>query len=163
MAMSRGIGERRPRVYFARAVDGQDREALDDLVSLVRHELDETGLELVDPVATEPEFTGPAADSLGRHRAIVDHDLLVLRSCQAVLMDISIPGHSYIGCICEMLYAYSWHIPCVVYMGDIDSNRPWLRYHATEIVQSRAEAIGWLRDLLVMRPAPAARTASTQM
>jgi hypothetical protein len=142
-----------PRVYFARAIDGENSSSARLLASAVARELEESGMLMIDPVASEPLFPSSNLDMLARHKAIVDHDLSVLRTCHAVLMDISIPGRSYIGCICEMIYAYSWHIPCVVYLGNVDGDRPWLRYHATAIFQSRPEAISHLRTLLAGRSA----------
>lgn len=140
-----------PRIYFARAIDGEGYAARSELTSVVAAELASAGLSMVDPTAEDDplEATGETnVDESGRYRTIVEHDLSVLRSCHAVLMDISTPGRSYIGCICEMTYAYLWKIPCVVYMGRADNRRPWLQYHATAVFETRADAIGLLCELL---------------
>jgi hypothetical protein len=140
-----------PRVYFARAIDGQGAAAISSLTLQVNDELMAVSLELVDPTASEP-LSGENTDSpsIAHYRAIVDHDLAVLRTCDAVLMDMSITGRSYIGCICEMTYAYLWGIPCAVYIGMQDTRRPWLHYHAA-VFQQRSDAIAYLlkklRDL----------------
>jgi hypothetical protein len=138
------------RVYFARAVDGLDGAHVARLAEEARQILEAVGLSMVDPVASEPAF--PDAEVNGAvtpdpsqfYRQIVEHDLAMLRGCDAVLMDMTIPSRNYIGCICEMMYAYIWDIPCVVYLGRADPNRPWLRYHATAMFAARSEAVAYL-------------------
>lgn len=137
------------RVYFARAIDGQDLDGTRKLASLVAHQLAAYSLQLVDPTLTEP-IVDPSVAATGTrlfYGAIVEHDLAVLRTCDAVLMDMSILNRNYIGCVCEMTYAYLWQIPCVLYVGSNDQNRPWLQYHATAIFRSRAAAIRYLVKL----------------
>jgi hypothetical protein len=136
------------RVYFARAIDGEHKSSGQTLASTVAQELEAIGLLMVDPTTNEPLQSSTELDIQLRYRAIVDHDLSVLRTCHAVLMDLSIPERSYIGCICEMTYAYLWQIPCIVYLGGIDKDRPWLHYHATGIFRLRSEAIAYLKTLL---------------
>jgi hypothetical protein len=139
-----------PKVYFARAIDGENKADGQALASAVSCELGAAGLLMVDPTASEPsELLASMSDVTARYRAIVEHDLSVLRSCNAVLMDMTISTRNYIGCVCEMTYAYLWRIPCVVYLGDIDRNRPWLHYHATAVYGARLDAIAHLRDLLL--------------
>src|SRR5262245_5216676 len=105
-----------PRIYFARAIDGEDAPKRLALASKVASELAAAGLSMVDATVDDPPMgTETVADERKLYQAIVDHDLSVLKSCHAVLMDISTPGRSYIGCICEMTYAYLWRIPCFVY------------------------------------------------
>jgi hypothetical protein len=141
-----------PRVYFARAVDGLDVVQTTRLAEEVRQELESVGLSMIDPVASEPVFRdaqagGTAAtDPSEFHRQIVEHDLAVLQGCDAVIMDMTIPSRNYIGCVCEMVYAHIWRMPCVVYMGLIDPNRPWLKYHATAVFEARSEAVVYLAE-----------------
>jgi nucleoside 2-deoxyribosyltransferase len=135
-----------PRIYFARAIDGQGKKAGQALTYRVAKELADVGLLMVDPTVNEPTTTanGRSLKQAEKYQAIVEHDLSILRSCDAVLMDISEPGRSYIGCICELTYAYLWQIPCVVYLGGCDKNRPWLHYHASAIYAARDDAVMWL-------------------
>ena len=136
------------RVYFARAIDGEHRLRTLELASTVARELAAVGLLMIDPMADEPVHSLVGLDQGSRYRAIVDHDLATLRSCQAVLMDMSIPDRNYIGCICEMTYAYLWQIPCVIHLGEINKDRPWLHYHATAVFKLRSEAIAYLGAIL---------------
>jgi hypothetical protein len=139
-----------PRVYFARAVDGLDSDRVIRLGEEAREALEAVGLSMVDPVASEPTFRDAqvdgavAVDPSRFYRQVVEHDLATLRGCDALLVDMSIPYRNYIGCICEMIYAYLWSIPCVVYLGQIDPDRPWLRYHATAIFTTRSDAVAYL-------------------
>lgn len=149
-----------PRIYFARAIDGEDIAKRLTLASDVASELAAAGLSMVDPTVDDPPAVAETvADERRLYQAIVDHDLSVLKSCHAVLMDISVAGRSYIGCICEMTYAYLWRIPCIVYTGEADSRRPWLHYHATAVVETRAEAIDLLRQLFKGSLLPARKNA----
>lgn len=139
-----------PRVYFARAVDGLDSDQVIRLGAEARQALEAVGLSMVDPVASEPAFNDAQVDGAATvdaspfYRQVVEHDLAMLRGCDAVLMDMTIPYRTYVGCICEMIYAYLWNIPCVVYLGQIDPDRPWLRYHATAMFTARSEAVAYL-------------------
>jgi hypothetical protein len=81
---------------------------------------------------------------------LVESDLGLLRRSDGVLMDMSIRNRNYIGCTCELTYAYLWHIPSVVWVGDTGlEQRPWLRYHATVVVKGRQEAIEAVAALLL--------------
>lgn len=136
------------RVYFARAIDGEHKLRTQELAFTVARELAAVGLLMIDPTADEPVHPPTRLDDGSKYRAIVDHDLAALRSCRAVLMDLSIPDRNYIGCICEMTYAYLWQIPCVIYLGEINKDRPWLHYHATAVFSLRSEAVAYLRTIL---------------
>lgn len=151
-------GSKPPRVYFARAVDGLDRDRVIDLAQGVRKELDVVGLTTIDPVAaSEPMIGGVrdesehSGDAPRNYRQVVEQELAILRSCDAVLMDMSIPSRNYIGCVCEMTYAHMWNIPCVVYLDAVELNRPWLKYHATATFGTRIEAIAFLADYFYPR------------
>jgi hypothetical protein len=138
-----------PRVYFARAVDGLDRAALLAAAQLVATELDGFGLQMTDPVVAWMREVGESSPSDDPTR-LVQSDLGLLRQCDGVLMDMSIPDRTYIGCTCELTYAYLWHLPVVVWVGDTGlERRPWLRYHAARVVHSRPEAVEALAALLL--------------
>jgi hypothetical protein len=144
-----------PRIYFARAIDGEDTVAAQVLASVVASELEQAGLLMVDPIVSGPTQLDTDVDVRLRYHSIVDHDLAVLRRCDAVLMDMSLPNRNYIGCVCEMTYAYLWNIPCVVYLGRSNPNRPWLHYHAVAVFEFRKDAIA----CLTRRLGPLAPTA----
>ena len=137
-----------PVVYFARAVDGLDLADVLAAGKVVAAELQESGLRMTDPVEvwTRAVRTAPVDDPA----LLVQSDLGLLRRCDGVLMDMSIPDRNYIGCTCELTYAYLWRIPSVVWVGDTGlSQRPWLRYHATAVVRRRSEAVEAVAALLL--------------
>jgi hypothetical protein len=136
------------RIYFARAIDGQEAGVVSGLTLQVNEELAAAGMTLVDPTIGEPQ-PGPGTDwyDIDHYRALVDHDLTIMKTCDAVLMDMSIANRSYIGCVCEMTYAYLWNIPCAVYIGAQDAGRPWLHYHSS-VFQQRRDAIAYLAGKL---------------
>ena len=135
----------RPVVYFARAVDGLDRdEVLRSAVELA-DELDRHGLSMLDPVAMWMNGSRASSD----HSALVESDLAILSTSDAVLVDMTIPGRSYVGCVGELVYAHLWGKPTVVWVGDTGlQERPWLRYHASVVVRTRGEAVSALLGLL---------------
>jgi hypothetical protein len=141
------------RVYFARAIDGRDPQFERHQAFTVGGELTAAGLTIVDPLIGEPQSAprDTADDNLVRYRALVEHDLSILRTCDAVLMDMSLPNRNYIGCVCEMTYAYIWKIPCIVYVGTNEIERPWLHYHAAAVVRARVDAIATLASLVAAR------------
>ena len=129
-------GSSRPRVYFARGVDGLEWSAVLQCASLFRARLSGYSIELIDPVAEGRKM------GVRTYKEIVETDLDHLRSCNAVLMDMSIPNRNYIGCCCELVYASLWHIPSVVYVGQSgNGERPWLRYHASAVCKTQGQAV----------------------
>jgi hypothetical protein len=138
-----------PIVYFARAVDGLDRAGVLADAQVVAAELQKSGLQMTDPVEVwmRTAREQSAADDLA---LLVKSDLGLLRRSDGVLMDMSIKDRNYIGCTCELTYAYLWHIPSVVWVGDAGlDQRAWLRYHATVVVKRRQEAIEAVAGLLL--------------
>jgi len=138
-----------PRIYFARAIDGMSEHATLALAGIITAELADVGLRLIDPLAEQrrigPALKGTLAD---KSRQLVDFDLSILRTCSGVLMDMSIPNRNYIGCSCELTYAYLWRIPVAVHVGQSDLTRPWLHYHARAVCLRRSDAISALVQLL---------------
>jgi nucleoside 2-deoxyribosyltransferase len=136
------------RVYFARAMDGIAPDRIRGQALEVEEALTAYGIQLLDPYRGESE--GEAAGSFeDRAREIVERDLALLRNTDAVLMDCSIPGHNYVGCICELVYAYCWKIPSVIYVGNSGNERRiWLQYHASHLCKTRDEAITKLLQIL---------------
>lgn len=131
-------------IYFARAVDGMDADEILGLANQVTKELIVYQMLLVDPFV-QVKHVRDTCTFEEKAREIVEGDLSILKSADAVLMDCSIPGRSYIGCICELVYAHLWQIPVVVYVGSSGNDeRYWLQYHATRVCKSREEAIDFL-------------------
>ena len=126
-----------PQVYFARAVDGLKPDEVRRSAVALSRDLRALRLNLVDPVVYETQVVGHRGNDSSHTRSIVDLDLSILRRCDAVLMDMSLPNRNYIGCTCELVYAYMWRIPVVVFLGGQDASRIWLNYHATKVCPNR--------------------------
>ena len=90
--------------------------------------------------AAERSVLNEDLDLATKANRIVEHDLHLLRRADLVLLDLSKPGHTYVGCICEMVYAHLMKIPIVAYVGDTDNgSRIWLVYHCKAICKTTAE------------------------
>lgn len=138
-----------PKIYFARAMDGIDETVILTMGRQVAQELEAHNLGIIDPFVETPRYklAYDASDDDGR--LLVEADLLLLRKSDGVLMDMSMPMRNYIGCVCELTYAFLWRIPTVVYVGRSNNGkRHWLRYHADGVCESRREAIGILATLV---------------
>lgn len=132
------------KVYFARAMDGLSRSEILLHYEQVNRALTEAGLRLVNLPRSEDSFFDGESD-LGPDqevRKIVEQGLRKLRQADVLIADLSIPGHNYIGCICEIVYAHLWQKKVVVFTGDSgNETRPWLRYHTTHLCSTFDEAI----------------------
>lgn len=130
---------RRPKVYFARAMDGLDTSELAKRGEQVSALLAQTGFDVIDTLLVTPQAA--IADPISISR-MIDIDLGLLKQADVVLMDMSIPDRNYVGCVCELTYAYLWGIPIVVYVGRTSNGvRPWLIHHATEIYENWMDAV----------------------
>lgn len=145
----------RPVVYFARAMEGLDHDSLLAQGRSVATALRRHGMDLLDPVAVRGANTAGlpprsvAAPLAEDPMAMVEYDLRHLRRSDGLLVDMSSPTHTYIGCVCELTYAYLWQIPAVVWVGRTGlEQRPWLRYHARAVVRGRDEALSTMAALL---------------
>lgn len=134
------------RVYFARAIDGLDPAEILRHGEEVANAVYLYGGKLIDPFkeVARPLAQAPIQEQV---KYIVTQDLALLKTADIVLMDLSIAQHSYIGCICELVYAHSWGIPVIVYVGSSgNGQRTWLRYHASYICDNIDEALKLIAD-----------------
>lgn len=133
-----------PLVYVARAVDNRPRESVTDTGMMWRSKLAAAGFTPVDPVVTPfPRLANGKEEELNtRNFGRIESDLAWLRRSDALVIDMSLEEWSYVGCVCELVYAYLWRIPTIVMTGSSSiEERMWLRYHATKIVRSVEDAI----------------------
>ncbi len=78
------------------------------------------------------------------YREIVEHDKQDIRRCDALFVNYIQPS---VGTAMEVFYAWTLKLPIVVWADPNTMISPWLRYHATHIVDSFGEAIATLKDL----------------
>ena len=143
-----------PRVYFARAIEGISRAEVTRTATNTKAYLDTFGLIMVD---ANHEYltwreTERATHRCDEHVQIVKFQLELLRGCDALLMDMTIADRNYVGCCCELVYAYQYSMPTAVYVGETDNgSRTWLKYHAEAIFNECPEAVAHLSAVLSAR------------
>jgi hypothetical protein len=143
---------RPPRIYFARAMDGIGETQIHSLADAVARDLEAHGFALVDPFTAVPRLALMQELGDGFGDAIVKSDLALLQRSDGVLVDMSIPGRNYVGCVCEITYAFLWRIPVAVYVGKTSNGaRHWLRFHADHISEHRHDAVRALQRLVPER------------
>ncbi len=129
------------RIYVARAVDDREAAAIYDIVLRAQRDFPSPRFEIVDPMAVGPiEYRGNR-----NYASFLDDQLNLLKSCDIILADMSIPNHPYIGCVAELVYAHLAQLCTVVYVGPNKiSHRPWLRFHADHIDTNWEGAVKWI-------------------
>lgn len=130
------------RIYLARAIDGRSTSSIYEPVHRAERDLRPPRFNVVDPVM---EYR--LQDRKGDYADIVASELQLLQSCDIFLADMSIPNHTYIGCIAELVYAHLWNLAVVIYIGTNSalSCRPWLVFHSHHIDTTWEGAIEWIQ------------------
>lgn len=121
------------KVYLCGPINGCTDAECNDWRSYAKSRLPNT----IDPM--KRDYRGKEAES---YREIVELDKLDVRVCDIVLAMCPKPS---VGTSMEVLYAWQLGRPVVVVATD--SISPWLRYHATKIVGTIAEAVDWIESL----------------
>jgi hypothetical protein len=142
-------GDTRPRIFIARAIDYRGTDVAAEGASLAES-VRAAGYVPVDPVVDLlPQHWGRRGTTwYGSGGGRVDSNLEWLRRCDAMVVDMSLQDWTYIGCVCEIVYAFLWRIPTVVIAGRTTLEREWLRYHTTRRVDDVPDAIEELKGLL---------------
>jgi hypothetical protein len=129
------------RVFFATAMDGRNKSDVARRFSHIEQRLERIGLTLSNPFSQSPDVLSSDQDA----RSLIGYDLDILRASDYVLVDLSIPGHIYIGCVGELTYAYLAGIPTIVVVGETGlQHRLWIKYHATHISIGLQDALDYL-------------------
>jgi nucleoside 2-deoxyribosyltransferase len=98
----------------------------------------ECDFEFVDPM--KRDYRGKEADD---YREIVDLDKQDVRSVDYLVVMYTQPS---VGTAMEILYAWTIGKPVVVINESNKPVSPWLRYHATAIVETKESALNKLKD-----------------
>ena len=129
------------KVYYARAMDNIDETVIVNQYIELKDIFFKAEIDLIDTY-TSLEASIRHSNYESKSKKIVNSDLELLKKVDAVFMDLSIKGRSYIGCSCELVYAHLWNIPIFVYTGDTDNiHRYWLKYHSTYISNNLDDTI----------------------
>jgi len=90
-------------------------------------------------------------------KALVSIEIEFLRSCDALLVDLSRPGWQYAGALMEIVYAKVHHLPVVAIVGDTSlGDRAWVRAHVDRSARTLNEAVQMTREILEASDGPAA-------
>lgn len=131
------------RIYISRPIDDRDANAIYDVIHRARRDFIRPRFEVIDPT------TIPNGGERENYTRLVNSQLRLMKTCQILLVDMSIPNHTYIGCIAELVYARINNLCTVVYVGsNIIGHRPWLRFHADHIDPSWEGAVRWIHARL---------------
>jgi len=126
------------KVFFSRAMDGINPDEIIASEHVVMGILDRYGMEIINPYI----YPDNRINNISGVVQIVDNDIEVLKSSDVVVVDASIPDHSYVGAMMEIAYSYQLNKPVYVYVGESgNEKRIWLKYHANAITKSLDELI----------------------
>ena len=109
------------RIYFARAIDYRNHDEIRSSFDAAAKALEVHGFEVVDPTASLAGWEivdGSVVPSGVEYGQIVEGELSQLRDCDLLLVDMSIPNHTYFGCIAEIVYAHLWKMPVAILVSD---------------------------------------------
>lgn len=133
------------RIYITRPIDDLDRSIIYDFVERARRDFPSPRFQVIDPM-TIGDIEQRDDSSYDN---VVYKQLQMLKTCDVVLVDLSIPNHTYIGCVAELVYAHMWQLCTVVYVGSNKIfHRPWLRYHADHVDPDWEGVVQWIHARL---------------
>jgi len=132
------------KVYFSSGIENISFEELQVRYLQVANLLEFHGFEMVNRRIQDHYLQQPC-DSMARIRDLVQGDLRKLKGSDLLLVDYCIPNRNYVGSTCEIVYAYLWGKPVIIYVGQSDNGqRFWLRYHATYICETVSQAVQYM-------------------
>ena len=103
------------RIYISRPIDDRDVSEIYDIVERAREEFRTPRFEVIDPTLI------PNGAQRENPKSLVDTQLKLMKTCDTILIDMSLPNHTYIGCIAELVYAHRYKLYTVVYVDQIES------------------------------------------
>lgn len=137
------------KVYFASPMEGIDFATVKSRYLHLEKQLKRNGHELANPISFYEEEI-PTVQSLPRSeksKYIVSRDIERLKIADIILIDLSMGGHKYIGCICEMVYAYTLGKPVIAFVGDSKYEaHPWIVYHCQAFYNKLEDALSALNS-----------------
>ena len=132
------------KVYFASAIESLSLKEVQAHYAQVANLLESRGFQMTNR-DIQDYYLPQSCDSTARTREVVENDLEILRQSDLLLVDYSIPNRNYVGCTCEIVYAYLWKKPVIVYVGQSsNSQRRWLRYHTTYVCETVSQALEYM-------------------
>lgn len=125
-------------VYYCRAMDGLDTVAIEKEYNYVQQRLLEQGRVLVNPYV-KSEHRRLKFNKINSE-LIVTENLRGMSKADCVIVNLSMKGHTYVGCIAEMVYAKEKGCYVIVISGDTGVEKHFYTiYHADKIVRNLDE------------------------
>lgn len=128
------------KVYYCRAMDGIEFDIISKEYEFVRKRLSEKGYCLINDFNQSNYEKLPI--TVENSKRVVQSNLINLATSDVVIVNLSIPNHSYIGCVGEMIYAKQKGIRVITIVGESGNDKHfWTLYHSDNIVNNLEEAI----------------------
>ena len=128
------------KVYYCRAMDGIKHSLISNEYTLACKLLNAKGHQLINDFSESSYERLPM--TIENSKKVVDNNLTKLTESDIVIVNISIPNHSYIGCIGEMIYAKQMGLRVITIVGESGNDKHfWTLYHSDEIAYDLEEAI----------------------
>ncbi|KUK53062.1 MAG: hypothetical protein XD78_1504 [Desulfotomaculum sp. 46_296] len=121
-------------VYLAGGIDGLSHEQVMGWRQRAAEALRRNGFDVIDP--TWGKDLTVAHDP----REIVEADLANVDRAHILLVEMNTPGHAYIGTAIEIRRAWEQG-KAIICWGTANRSSYFLRYHATELLETLEEAI----------------------
>lgn len=131
-------------IYYGRAMDGLSEEDIIAEYAMISKRLNENGMNLVNP------FTGKHlsyAIDKSSGRIVARDNWSDMDKSDCVVINLSIKGHLYIGCIDEIVVASQKGRFVIVITGDAGADKHYyLHFRADKIVKTIDDALEFLID-----------------
>jgi len=135
------------QIYFAHAIEGVPHDVLVGEIQAVRSAFVAGGTDIT--VASMYDLFEQSRASPMEAKVLVSREIEFLKSCDALVVDLSRPGWQYAGALMEIVYAKVHHLPVIAIVGKSNlGERVWIRAHVDHRVQSLTEAVEVTRGIL---------------
>lgn len=131
------------KIYYCRAMDGIDNNTISQEYTYVRVQINAKGHCLINDFNVDSYET--LAITKEHSKKVVHGNISDIAKSDIVIVNLSMPNHSYIGCVGEMIYAKQMGIRVIVIVGESGNDKHfWTLYHSDCITYSLDEAIALL-------------------
>jgi hypothetical protein len=146
----RQVGVTPRQIYFAHAIEGVAAEALIGEIQAVRTAFlsGSPDIKVASMYDLFEQSKVPPMDA----KALVSREIEFLKSCDALVVDLSRPGWQYAGALMEIVYAKVHDLPVIAIVGEANlGKRVWVRAHVDRRVRSLREAVEITREVLARK------------
>lgn len=131
------------KVYFAHAMDLIDPQEIKKNINKFEKLIKKYGnVELINTYTISSSLKRSELNPIEKAKFVVTRDLELLKESNVLFVDYSRQNMNYIGCTCEIVYAFIYNKPIIVYVGNSgNENRLWLLYHTDKIYKNLKDAL----------------------